>query len=641
MLHTVLVERLGEEWDVLEATDAAELPGSFDLLVTACDGWEAHGRDATRGACRAQVAPWLPVWTELGRAALGPAQRPGRAGCRACAEFRRERGRLAAAGYCAMRGLHEEALAERPAPWLTHLGAEIVAAVVSDETRALVTGDAGRAQTDGALLFVSLDTLEVTRSPLLPYPVCPRCGALPDDTPASAMFAPSSAAKPTRDTYRLRLAAPDPDDLVSIYASGETALVGEVKRVRDTGFVTATAHAGVRHALYVAGHGHGGDAASSTATAILEALERYAGFSPLGKRTIVRAPYSHIAADALDPRALGPHSEEQYGLTDFPFQPFGEDVTCNWVWGYSFQRERPVLVPETVGYYGLMNEDRPFFFNCSSGCAIGSGTEEAILHAILEVIERDAFLLTWHAALPAPRIELGTVPDQTVKLRVAALEAATGYGIDLYDITLEHGIPSVWLLATAGHDGPQLICGAGAHLDPVQAVIGALDELALIIAYLTERYAKSAWKIPLMLDRPSHVKKPLDHALLCSMPAGISRLAFLTGGGERRAFDDSFAAVTHSRIRHPSLRDDLSELVGRFLDTGMDVVVVDQTTPEHAAADLHCVKAIIPGMLPMTFGHDFRRLTGLPRLTEVPRMLGYRNAPSAPGLVNVHPHPFF
>lgn len=42
----------------------------------------------------------------------------------------------------------------------------------------------------------------------------------------------------------------------------------------------------------------------------------------------------------------------------------------------------------------------------------------------------------------------------------------------------------------------------------------------------------------------------------------------------------------------------------------------------------------------MTFGHDLRRVDGLPRLYEVPRRLGHRNQPLTPDEINPHPHPF-
>jgi ribosomal protein S12 methylthiotransferase accessory factor len=72
----------------------------------------------------------------------------------------------------------------------------------------------------------------------------------------------------------------------------------------------------------------------------------------------------------------------------------------------------------------------------------------------------------------------------------------------------------------------------------------------------------------------------------------------------------------------------------------LDVIVVDQTTPELKRNELYCVKVLIPGMLPMTFGHHLTRVTGLERVLKVPVLLGYAKQPLLLEQLNPHPHPF-
>ena len=83
----------------------------------------------------------------------------------------------------------------------------------------------------------------------------------------------------------------------------------------------------------------------------------------------------------------------------------------------------------------------------------------------------------------------------------------------------------------------------------------------------------------------------------------------------------------------------LRHVTGRYLDEGLDVVVVDQTAREQEAVGLTSVKVLIPGLLPMTFGHRNRRVD-LPRLRELPVRLGHRAEPLARGEINPYPHPF-
>lgn len=77
-----------------------------------------------------------------------------------------------------------------------------------------------------------------------------------------------------------------------------------------------------------------------------------------------------------------------------------------------------------------------------------------------------------------------------------------------------------------------------------------------------------------------------------------------------------------------------------FRSLQMDVIVVDQSSSETLRNGLRCVKVLIPGMLPMTFGHHLRRLEGLDRVLEVPMKLGYADRRLTPQELNPYPHPF-
>jgi len=52
------------------------------------------------------------------------------------------------------------------------------------------------------------------------------------------------------------------------------------------------------------------------------------------------------------------------------------------------------------------------------------------------------------------------------------------------------------------------------------------------------------------------------------------------------------------------------------------------------------VRVLIPGMLPMTFGHHLTRINGLERVRQVPVTLGYEKEPLRDDQLNPHPHPF-
>lgn len=117
----------------------------------------------------------------------------------------------------------------------------------------------------------------------------------------------------------------------------------------------------------------------SELTAILEGLERYCGLEPRGKQTVIHDTFYNLADQALNPLDVGIHAKEKYMQPNFPFKLFHPDRPMNWVWGYSFLQERPILVPELLAYYSLNSEG--FVYETSNGCALGGSLEEAIFTA--------------------------------------------------------------------------------------------------------------------------------------------------------------------------------------------------------------------------------------------------------------------
>lgn len=146
-----------------------------------------------------------------------------------------------------------------------------------------------------------------------------------------------------------------------------------------------------------------------------------------------------------------------------------------------------------------------------------------------------------------------------------------------------------------------------------------------------------------MREDPHHVRLMDDHALLYCDPVAAHRLDFLLNPDNRppqERLNLRELAKRYAWPRHTDLRADLDELVGRYATTGLETIIIDQTTPVHTSSGLSCVKVLVPGLLPMTFGHHLRRITGLNRALTVSHHLGHTTRPLRPEELNPHPHPF-
>jgi ribosomal protein S12 methylthiotransferase accessory factor len=635
VLADFVYEKLSAQYQVVRQIDFEEgIPEETGLALVLHDAWHPSVHHKAEEVLRPLGIPWLRGFVSFGEGVIGPLVRPNTPGCSQCADMRR-----LIAGYDRkemwelQRRMAVQGGIQRDA-WASRTGLLQMAHLIVTETQRVLEGS--RARLEERLFLINLKTLKNSCHFFLPEPLCTVCGQLPDDSPTAARISLQPSPKISADNYRCRPIEELKEVLVKDYLDYRTGLLnGKMHH-----FVLPFADVVVNMPLFIGDEGVAGRTHSyevSELTAILEGLERYCGIEPRGKRTVVYDSYRNLADQALNPLKVGVHAKEQYARPDFPFKPFHPDRPMNWVWGYSFLQERPILVPELLAYYSLGGGDG-FVYETSNGCALGGSLEEAIFHAILEVVERDSFLMTWYAQLPLPRLDLNSANDKELQLMVERVRVVAGYDLYFFNSTMEHGIPSVWAVAkNRKQKGLNLICAAGAHPDPIRAVKSAIHELAGMMLVLDEKLEANRKKYEKMLHDPLLVQQMEDHGMLYGLPEAEERLQFLLDDNRPlRTFEEEFERQTKST----DLTDDLRGILQKFRQLNLEVIVVDQTTPVIKRNGLYCVKVLIPGMLPMTFGHHLTRVTGLERVLRVPMELGYTKQPLTLEQLNPHPHPF-
>jgi ribosomal protein S12 methylthiotransferase accessory factor len=383
------------------------------------------------------------------------------------------------------------------------------------------------------------------------------------------------------------------------------------------------------------------------AISVLEGFERYCGLHPISEKQLVNASYKQLTrqsntAKPVNPTDFGVHPLSSYNQAGFRFRHYSPDIKVGWVPAYSFQKCGPVLVPERCVFWGPRSDDsHSFFYETSNGSALGATLEEAAIHGIKELVERDAFLMTWYLGLDLPEIDLESIPLSSEHLRELYYlkrksEQQTGFRIRAFLSTMEYGVPSLFLTAENNSNfGPQQLFGASAGYNVVSALTGGIYELTGSILALSHRFDSQKEKARAMIDDSSLVRLMEDHSIMNSLPEARERVDFLLRRRESvmQLRDIEDLSISESL----DLRVHLKQLTNRFLNAGMDVILADQTLPLVKERGFHCVKMIIPGLLPMTFGHENRRTEGLPRLrTNLTRYSSLMQD----GELNPYPHPF-
>jgi len=605
-----------------------------DLALVLNDAWDPSVHSAAEDRFRQSGTPWLRGFVGFGEGIVGPLVRPERQGCSQCAD-----NRLLMAGsdrresWKLQQKLASHGGIARDA-WASRTGLLQVSRLVAAEAVKMLMG--GQPETESRMYLIDLRTLKSSLHFFLPVPLCPICGRLPEDDEELARIALKPSLKIGTETYRSRSMNELKDVLAKEYLDARTGFLNG----KMVDLVSPFADASINLPLFggdeaCAGRTH--SYADSEMTAILEGLERNCGLSPRGKRSVVHDSFRNVQHQALDPLRVGVHAKEQYERSDFPLKSFDPERPIDWVWGYSFLQERPILVPELLAYYSS-GCGHGFVYETSNGCALGGSLEEAIFYGMLEVVERDSFLMTWYARLPLPRLDLRSVQDRELNWMTERLETVSGYELYLYKSTMEHGIPSVWALAKNKKErGVNIICAAGAHPDPIRAAKSAIHELAGMLLTVSEKFEENREQYERMLHDPYQVVQMEDHSMLYGLKQAEERLDFLLNDDRpMQTFEEAFEPTNWNA----DLTDDLKAMLLVFRQLNLEVIVVDQTTPETLRNGLHCVKVLIPGMLPMTFGQHLIRLTGLDRVLSVPAELSYSPEPLLPEQLNPYPHPF-
>ncbi|WP_138495294.1 TOMM precursor leader peptide-binding protein [Paenibacillus pinistramenti] len=613
------------------------LPLTAKLALVLQDEWEPELLLQEGKRLQDRGIPWLAGYMMEREGAAGLLAVPGVPGCPKCAEYR-----LISAG-----SEREEILSSQASllfygkivreQELRSGGIRQLAYLISEEAGSFLQGRGTRLSRQ--LCLVHMETAECSWHAVLPHPACEICGSIPEDSVAAAKleFPPSPKAAP--DAYRCIPEEVLGKGLLECYFDERTGLLNQKANLLLQSYAEVVMSLPAPYGNEAVG-GRSHSYKSSAVTAVLEGLERLCGMSPRAKKTSVFKSYLELGPAAMDPVSAGVYSQEQYADPDCPYEPFDPALPIPWVWGYSFRKQTPVLVPEQLAYYsggaGFVNE-------FSNGCALGGSLAEAVFHGILEVVERDSFLMTWYGRLPLPYLDVSEVQDRQLRLMLERVRSVAGYDVHIYNSTMEHGIPSVWAIARNKQAGQaNLLCSAGAHPDPVRAAKSALFELAGAIPRIEAGYRERLPHIRELFADASKVEEMEDHALLYSLPEAESRLAFLLEQ-EREAPPGSgwtLSGGAGPAEVYEDMADEMQSLVQKLLDQGLDVIVVDQTSPEIAVKGLYCVKVLIPGLLPMTFGHSLIRLSGLERVFEVPQKLGYKTGRLKPEELNPYPHPF-
>ena len=343
-----------------------------------------------------------------------------------------------------------------------------------------------------------------------------------------------------------------------------------------------------------------GSAASPTLArtrAVMECVERFAQFANAAPVTTISATGESVEPEAVSPWLCGLYSRAQYATWEFPCEPYSPRDVIEWVQVRDLVRAGTRLLPVEFIYPRAPLRRKPLVVETSNGTAAHVDETAASLGAICEVIERDSLMLFWYRQPRTAAIAIADVPDRHLREELNAI-VDMGFVVLLCDLAYDLGIPCflVWALQQN-----TVAYGAGCAIDPIESLEHAVRELGTSLRFVCREGPASTALFPL-----NNVRSPEHHRGLYHRGPLHDVLRQLLG-----------------RIVRPERRDhmkwereqpSLPRLVETLARRGYIPYSYDLTPALPAVTGIRVVRVIVPGLVPLHFGHDRTRF-GCKRLS--------------------------
>jgi ribosomal protein S12 methylthiotransferase accessory factor len=207
------------------------------------------------------------------------------------------------------------------------------------------------------------------------------------------------------------------------------------------------------------------------ASAMMEGFERYSAERQSSDESIISN--LNDIDNNIDPKSLNlPKDLERVDINDWDLE---------WSIARDIISKKDYYIPTNAVYHPYNPKDnaKTLFKSNTNGLASGNILEEAILHGMFEVIERDAWSIFELTHKNYSQIDLDSIESDVINEIIEKFESE-GIKIKLMDFTADINIPTIAASAddTVTKDAGLLTLGMGTHLDPEVAILRALTEVA-------------------------------------------------------------------------------------------------------------------------------------------------------------------
>ncbi len=384
-------------------------------------------------------------------------------------------------------------------------------------------------------------------------------------------------------------------------------------------------------------HMAGGMSASSDGDALVsalaESLERFIWFSDHhwlkhGERMSTKEVTQTGKSFVSPVRFAGFSAEQRAQSTRLKLT---DDSVFNWIKAWSVINKEQVLAPAQIflsGRDGQFKDEPMIRTPITTGLATWPTKEGAILRGVLEIVERDAYMIAWLNQLRLPRLDLEKIASSRPSL-LNLIERCRQYGLEPRAIRLATDAPTYAVCASVEDtygNAPGITIGLKAHYDLGRAIEGALLEALRIRQNIRRRLDNDGeWPDN---KSPEHIDH-MERTHYWSKPGRDHKLRFIFG--ETQGNVQELTKVTANNDT-----EQLDALLSWARAKKYEVVTLSLGESRFNVSPWQVEMVTMPELQPMHQNEHYRYLSG-DRLKEVPKMFGYEPLEKP---YTEEPHPF-
>lgn len=327
-----------------------------------------------------------------------------------------------------------------------------------------------------------------------------------------------------------------------------------------------------------------------------ESIERYALF--MNGRKSIKGSYNELKQQ--NKKLLDPNQIVYSTLKSQPKN--NRNTSVDWVSGYNLSHGTKCFIPTQLIAVPYWDSGKETIWRApiTTGAATGSSIQAAIFNGLCEVIERDAFMVSWLRQLVVKRIINFKKIKSITEDKHSQLLSKTLTLLDRYKLSPEfYLLPNDTLLPTVmcilkdtTKVGPPFTVGLDTDLSIVKTMLGALEESLQLRPWVRQVHDKNISK-PMMKNGKYDLYNLEQRANLWTGSAALKHLDNWLLNAEEIHMD---------KIKSYSSKETLKNLVNQISSLNATVYFSDLTkyTPKKVQdRKLSTVKVVIPEYQPL------------------------------------------